>query len=291
MTQYLYINGSFTKSSNAAVSPYSRGLLYGDGIFETMRGYSGKVFALEEHFARLKTSAKFLDIEVPFGMPKLDEILRELLHLNALAKKDSRIRLNLIRGAGSGGLFPDETAEPEVFVTAVDVPENIGKIQREGVRLAIINNITLDNRSPFSRHKILNYLPGVLGLAEARKKGGDEGIFINYDGYVSEGTTSNLFAVKDGVVMTPPREAGILPGVTRSIVISLAQRQKLEVAEKNMTPGDFFEAEEIFITSSVREIVPVISANGRCYPIGPITKRLQEEYKCYVKKALKQVIS
>lgn len=288
MSKIIYINGSFSEADKARVSPFNRGLLYGDGFFETMRSYDGKIFALNEHYERLSSTANFLKIPVPFSREALRNILMQLLNMNLLGDSDSRIRITLMRGEGGAGLFPDESADAEVVISADAVPKDIEKIQTKGVKLSLIDKITIDHGSPLVSHKTVNYMPGILGLMEVRKKGGDEGLFVNNDGKVAEGITSNIFAVKNGIVSTPPVSAGILAGITRRIALKVARMSGIAVEEKDMTTEEIFSAEELFITSSVREIVPVISFEGKSYIAGPITKRMQAEYKKYVKHVLEK---
>ncbi len=275
----IYLNGRFVEKGEAAVSPFNRGLLYGDGLFETMRSYGGKVFALDRHLARLGASARFLRIDVPFGAAEVEEILEELLDRNYLADGDGRIRLNLIRGRGAGGLLPDGESGTEVMITAEGVPGGLESIRREGIALALITALRVDAGSPLARHKTLHYLPSVLGLMEARDRGGDEGLFLNNLGNVCEGTTSNIFIVKDGLLKTPPLSAGILPGITRAVVLESAPRLGIRAVEGDVTVEELFGADEIFTTGSVKEVVPVIRVDEKRYPIGPVTRKIQNDYR------------
>ncbi len=281
----IYLNGRFEKEEAACLSPFNRGLLYGDGIFETMRGYKGQVFALEEHFNRLKNSADFLKIPVPFSLEALETILVCLIEKNGLTSKESRIRVNLIRGEGRRGLLPDEEAESEVIITVEAVSFGIKKIQQEGVRLVIIRGHRLDHRSPLAHHKTFNYIPGIMGLLEVKKKGGDEGLFLNYDDNIAEGVTSNLFMVKNGKIITPPLLAGLLPGITRKTVIAAAAQGGVSVEERDIPEGELSHADELFITSSVREVVPVLSLDGKQFEIGPVTRQIQAIYRRYVEES------
>lgn len=283
----VYINGEFLREDEARISPFNRGLLYGDGLFETMRSYSGEVFALDEHFARLKKSAEFLSIHIPFGAAEVEGILRELLSLNSLLDIDGRIRLNLVRGEGRGGLIPDEDAGSEIIITAERVPDGIDRLRDEGIRVNLIKGIRVDSSSPLAGHKTLNYVPGILGLTEVRKRGGDEGIFLNNEGNVSEGTTSNIFMVKDGALVTPPVSAGILPGITREFVMKVALRDGIAVVERDIKVDELMDSDEIFITSSVREVVPVVEFNCKSFAAGAVTRCLQEKYRRYVMETLR----
>jgi len=254
--------------------------MYGDGLFETMRGYGGRVFALKEHLERLKASASFLEIPVSLDPRKMHEIIFRLLELNGLDQKDSRIRLTVLRGEGRGGLMPDKDAPSEVIISA----ENIKDIHEKGVSLRLIRNIRIDNRSPLTSHKTLGYLPGILGLMEVREKGADEGLFLNHDGMIAEGVTSNFFMVKKGVLITPPLSAGILPGITRGHVINAAKEIGLNVVEKGFSEDELFKGDEFFITSSVREIAPVRELEGISCEAGRITGKIRESFRRRLKR-------
>lgn len=278
----LYINGDFLDEEKASLSPFNRGLLYGDGIFETMRGYKGRPFFLEEHYARLQKSAVFLKINLPFDVSELGAILDRLLELNSLADCDSRMRLNVIRGKGKGGLMPDPDAGVEVIVTAEGVTAGVERMQREGIKLVLISDFRIDSLSSLAQHKTFNYISGIMGLMEVNEHGGDEGLFLNNEGKVVEGVTSNIFIVKEDILITPPQSAGILPGITRGLVLKVAAGEGIAVKERDISKEDLFGADEIFITSSVREVVPVVSVDENVFKPGPVTRKIQESYRSKV---------
>jgi len=282
----IYINGEFVPEGDAMVSPFNRGLLYGDGIFESMRSYSGKLFALIEHFERIAGSAAFLGIDLPFDLSEVEKIIKELLDRNFSTGVDSRIRLNLIRGEGKRGLLPDADAKTEVIISAEPVSSKIDEMQKNGISAAIIRDFRLDSRSALTHHKTFSYIAGIVGLMQVKEKGADEGFFLNYDGMVCEGTTSNLFMVRGEQLITPPLSAGILPGITRGVVLNVCKALGIGVKAQDIKEADLAGADEIFITSSVREVVPVISLDDTRYGIGPVTLRVQSGYKDYVRKYL-----
>jgi len=282
----VYVNGEFVEEGNARISPFNRGFLYGDGLFETVRSYRGRLFALEDHFLRLKESADFLRVPIPFDLKQLRELLLCLIKKNRLEKRDGRIRINLARGGGRRGLFAEEGAPSEVVITAEAVPPVIERIQREGVKLVIIRDIRIDSRSPLSSHKTFNYIPGVLGLFQVEAEGGDEGVFLNYEGNVIEGVTSNVFMVKGGRLFTPPISSGLLPGITRKKVIEVAQDAGFDLCESDISAGELFSAHEIFITSSVREVVPVVALDAKTFQVGEVTRTIQNAYKRHLQEAL-----
>ncbi|MDT8318594.1 MAG: aminotransferase class IV [bacterium] len=284
----IYVNGKFSSEDEASISPLNRGLMYGDGIFETFRGYGGKVFAIGEHFARLQSAADFLKMNVDFSAEELGELISELLNKNSLIDKDSRIRLTLIRGRGTDGLFPDLSAKSEIVITAEEVSSGVRELQQKGIEIALVESIKVDPRSPLASHKTLNYIPGIVALQEVREKGGDEGIYLNYEGYIVEGVTSNIFIVKSGRLKTPPLSSGLLPGITRDSVIKCAAICNIDVEETSITKEDLLKADEIFITSSVREVMPVIKFEGKGFNVGPATKEILSSYREFVKKSLIQ---
>ena len=282
----LYVNGEFVEEDKATISPFNRGFLYGDGLFETVRSYKGRLFALEDHFLRMEESAGFLRIPLPFDFKQLQELLQLLLKKNKLETDDGRIRINLARGGAKRGLFAEDGIPSELVITVEAVSPGIERIQREGVKLAIIRDIRIDSRSPLSSHKTFNYIPGVLGLMQVEAAGGDEGVFLSYEGNVIEGVTSNIFMVKEGRLFTSPLSSGLLPGITRKKVIEVAQAEGFEVSESDIGEEELFAAHEIFITSSVREVVPVVALDGKTFQIGAVTRAVQDAYKNHLREVL-----
>lgn len=278
----IYLNGKFIEKSKAAISPLNRGLMYGDGLFETFRAYKGKVFALNNHFERLSDSARFLAMKVPFTEKELSSILSELLNKNGLLHSDSRVRLTLIRGGSPAGLLPSGNEESMVIISVEGVPASIEAIQQDGIKLSILKNYRIDHLSPLASRKTINYISGVMGMMEIRKEGSDEGIYLNNENHLVEGITSNIFLIKRGELLTPPLSSGLLPGITRDAVLEVARQLGITCIEKDLTLADLNESEEIFITSSVREVVPAIAVDDKEFSIGPLTKRIQKGYKEYV---------
>jgi D-amino acid aminotransferase len=277
---YVFLNGRIIDAARASVSVYDRGLLYGDGLFETMRAYKGVAFAIEEHFHRLRTSADILGLPIP----NLDwpAIIAELLDKNGLAGQDAWVRLTITRGPAEPRVIPPDLAKPTSIVMVRPLDREIATYQRRGVKVALL---------PFSRHgfipehKSLNYLPAVVGRVLAMYHGAYEGIFVRNDHVLTEGTTTSVFIVRDGALWTAP-EGGILPGVTRRTVIDLANENEIRVVERDITTTDLRLADEAFLTSSMIEIVPIVqvdeAALGTGHP-GPLTGRLQKLYAGAVK--------
>ena len=281
-SKVIYLNGNFIEESKATLSPLNRGLMYGDGLFETFRAYKGKVFALNNHFERLSDSAHFLTIEVPFTKEDLSNILSELLEKNGLLNSDSRIRLTLIRGGSPAGLLPTGNEESIIIIAVEGVPASIEVIQQKGIKLSILKNYRIDHSSPLAARKTINYISGVLGMMEIRELGSDEGVYLNNKNHIVEGITSNIFLAKGGKLLTPPLSSGLLPGITRDTVLEVAKELGIACEEKNLISKDLFQADELFITSSVREVVPAIAIDDKEFSIGSLTREIQKGYKEYV---------
>jgi len=278
----VFLNGRFVRADRARVSVFDRGLLYGDGLFETMRAYRGCVFALDEHLSRLRESADVLGIDLP--QRDWRGTLVELLRRNELGTSDAWVRLNLTRGAATPDILPPADAEPTVFVLVKPVASGFSEVQRKGARVTLL---TYSRHSFMPEHKTLNYLPTILGKAAAARRGAYEGLFVRDGRYLMEGTSSSVFLVRGNALHTPP-VAGILPGVTRRMIQHLAEAEALRVIEKPTSVASLTKADEVFLTSSVAEVVPVTSLDGT--PIaggtpGPITKLFQRKYRAFARRA------
>jgi branched-chain amino acid aminotransferase len=276
------VNGRLVPVQRAQISVFDRGLLYGDGLFETLRTYRGRPFALREHLARLQASADFLGFAVPQRPWRRD--LQSLLQRNGLLATDAWVRITVTRGAGVHGLVPPARPRPAIIAMAGVLDPALARAQRFGARVALL---------PFARHgflaehKVLNYLPGVLGKVMAARHGAFEGLFVNPAGYVTEGTTTNLFAWRGNRLLTPPVE-GILPGITRRIIIELGVADGLRVVEHPLAVEDLRDADEAFLTSSLAEVVAITAVDARKIgdgSVGPRTRRLHHLYRQTVDQA------
>ncbi|MGH7786874.1 MAG: aminotransferase class IV [Candidatus Binatia bacterium] len=281
---YVFLNGRIVDASRATVSVYDRGLLYGDGLFETMRAYKGVAFAIDEHFHRLRTSADILGLPIP----TLDwpATITELLRRNGLERQDAWVRLTITRGPAEPRVLPPDLSKPTTIIMVRGLDREIALHQKRGVKVALL---------PFSRygfipeHKSVNYLAAVVGKVLASYHGAYEGLFVRHDHVLTEGTTTSVFIVRDGALMTAP-EGGILPGVTRRLVIDLARAAGVRVSEREITTTDLRLADEAFLTSSMIELVPIVLVDetpvGKGTP-GPLTAKLQKRYAQAVKDYLK----
>jgi D-amino acid aminotransferase len=278
---YVWLNGKVVQSTRAQVSVFDRGLLYGDGLFETVRAYRGRVFALKEHLERMGHSARALG----YRLPRLDweKGLRRLLAANGLLATDASVRITVTRGTAPPGLLPPPRPSPTVFAFALPVPPNLARDQRRGIAAACV---------PFSRlralaaHKLLDYMPAITARRLAAQAKAQEAIYTDR-GQILEATTANVFCVRGGALFTPPLD-GALPGVTRQVVVELARAAGIAVHEQPLLVDEAESADEIFLTSSVVEVLPVVRLNGRTVGTGspgPITRQLQRDYRQFVDQA------
>ncbi|MBC7130168.1 branched-chain-amino-acid transaminase [Candidatus Bathyarchaeota archaeon] len=276
----VYINGNYYPKSEAKISVFDHGLLYGDGVFEGIRAYKGVVFKLKEHIDRLYNSAKAIMLNIPMTKEQMINAILETLRKNNL--RDAYIRLVVTRGIGDLGLDPRKCPKPTVIIIADTIKLYSREARERGIRAMLV----WVRRNPVDTTphgiKSLNYLNSVLGKIEANIAGFDEAICLDKNGYISEGVGENLFIVKGGELITPPPAAGILVGITRAVIMRLAEKLGYLVREQNLTPVDLFTADEAFLTGTAAEITPIAEINGRIIgegKPGPVTRRLMEEFE------------
>lgn len=260
------INGKLVKEKDAKISVLDHGLLFGDGVFETLRTYHGKLFKFSEHYQRLKSSAKQIMLPLPVSQVRLREEISKTIRANNL--KEARVRVTITRGIGPSGLSI-ACKKPTVIIIA----QELRQVSFEkGAKL-----ITYPLERNIPQVKSLSYLPSVMAYAYAKKKNCLEAILIDKNNYAREGSYSNLFIVKNNKVMTPKNR--ILKGITRSRVIELAKKAKIPMTERDITRAQLIDADEIFITFTTAGIVPVITIDNHHKQIGNVTKRLVQLYK------------
>jgi branched-chain amino acid aminotransferase len=273
-------------AARAKISALDRGFLYGDGLFETVRVYGGRPFGLGEHLVRLARSSRVFRIPFEEKLAHWTPRVRRVLAANGLADADAAVRLTVSRGAGPLGYLPQPSLRPTTLLTATPLDTRIAPAQERGVAVCFFPFQLVIGTLP--SHKTLHYLPAVLGKMIASGKGAWEALYLSADDTVLEGTTSNLFAVHAGVLTTPPLR-GILPGVTRKVVGTLARRARLAIVERPLTRDELLRADEVFLSASTIEILPVTRIErrtiGRGVP-GPITRDLQERYRRHVERVL-----
>ena len=276
----VYINGEYYPKSQAKISVYDHGLLYGDGVFEGIRAYKGVVFKLKEHIDRLYRSAHVMMLNIPMTKDEMIKAVIETLKRNNL--RDAYIRLVVTRGIGDLGLDPRKCQKPTVIIITDIIKLHKTEAKEEGVT-AVLTWVRRDMVDATSHEiKSLNYVNSILAKIEANNAGADEAICLDKRGFVCEGAAENIFIVKDGKLITPPTVTGALPGITRNRIIQLAKDLGYEVYERDTTPTELFTADEVFFTGTAAEIVPVVEINkrkiGNGLP-GPVTKHLMREFE------------
>src|SRR3954452_10758530 len=281
----IYIDGEFFGEKDAKISVFDHGLLYGDGIFEGIRFYNGRVFRLEEHLERLWDSARSICLEIPMSMPAMTEALLETIRQNDL--RDGYVPLVVTRGVGNLGLNPVQCKKPSVIIIAATIALYPAEIYARG--LTVITCATR-RTSPSSLNpavKSLNYLNNVMARIEANLAGADEALMLNEAGNVAECTADNVFVIKHGQIFTPPISAGALRGITRSVVFDVAAELGIKITETDVTRHDVFIADECFLTGTAAEVIPVVKADGRTIGTGKpgsITSRMIARFRELVRE-------
>lgn len=274
MSDFIAINGKMIPADDAAISPFDRGLLLGDGLFETMRAYHGHVLYFDRHWERLIHSALQSAISIPLSKQAVIDLMDALLKKNQLAHHDAIIRLTLTRGVSvTRGILPMDLQQPPTLLIYSFPYQPVNKAAMS----VHISTVTVRNEySPLSRLKTLNYLDHILARLDAQKLGADEAILLNTRGFIASATTANVFAIMDACVITPPVSDGVLPGIMRRNVIDLCHAHQIPIMEKSIHPDEWMMAEELFLTNSVMEIMPICAVNGKTIPVGKITHALRD---------------
>jgi branched-chain amino acid aminotransferase len=276
----IYIDGKFYAEADAKVSVFDHGLLYGDGIFEGIRFYNGRVFRLEEHLRRLWDSARSICLEIPMTVQEMTEAVLETIRQNHL--RDGYIRLLVTRGIGNLGLNPTQCKSPSVIIIAATIALYHEDFYRKGLTIVTCATRRSNPAALNPAVKSLNYLNNVMARVEANLAGADEALMLNDAGNVAECTADNVFIVKHGQIFTPPVAAGALRGITRSVVFEIGAELGVKVREADITRHDIFVADECFLTGTAAEIVPVVKADGRSIgngKPGPITARIIARFR------------
>ena len=279
MAQKIYMNGTFFDKENARVSVFDHGLLYGDGVFEGLRSYGGKIFRLQEHLERLWESAKAIYLKIPMTLEAMAAAVNESLQVNDI--EDGYVRLVVTRGVGTLGLDPDQTSDPQVIIIADRITLYPDEFYTEGLKIITVSTVRNHPAALSPRIKSLNYLNNILAKVEGKQAGCIEALMLNHKGEVAECTGDNIFLVRQGELLTPPREAGILDGITRQAVCELASESGVPVHQIPLTRHDVFVADECFLTGTAAEVIPVIEVDSRSIgdgKPGPVTQDLMERF-------------
>jgi len=277
MSEIVYLNGCLMPLSQASISVLDYGFLYGFGLFETMRAYGGQVFRLDSHLNRLVRSAEVLGLSI--GVTDLKDAVMATLQANQLS--DARIRITVSIGEGSMVPDPSTCQQPTVLILVGDYHPYPEQIYQKGFR-AVVSSIRRNSQSPLSRLKSANYLENMLAKQEARAAGVDEALCLNEKGLLAEASMSNIFLVNDGILRTPTEDSGILPGITREVVLELASQLGISTFEQDIRLDELSQTQEAFLTNSLIEIMPLTEIDGK--PVGsgrpgPVTQRLMADYR------------
>jgi len=285
MSPKVYISGKLYDKSEAKVSVFDHGLLYGDGVFEGIRAYSGRVFRLKQHVDRLYESALGIHLAIPIEREQMAAAIVETLAFNKL--KDAYIRVVVTRGAGSLGLDPRKTTDPQVIIITDSISLYPEELYDHGLKIVTAATTRNHPNAVNPRIKSLNYLNNILAKIEGTQAGCLEALMLNHKGEVAECTGDNIFVVHDGVLHTPSIDSGILEGITRDAVIELARGAGYRVIERTMDRHDVFTADECFLTGTAAELIPVVECDGRVIGSGrpgPITRELRQRFQALVRE-------
>jgi branched-chain amino acid aminotransferase len=280
----IWFDGKLVEEGEAKVSVFDHGLLYGDGVFEGIRFYDGRVFRLEEHITRLFASARAIMLEIPWTEEEICGFVCETIAANSL--NDGYVRLVVTRGPGGLGLNPFNCEKPSMFIIATTITFYPESLYEKGLELVTCATRRPTPASLSPQVKSLNYLNNVMGKIEAIHAGVVEGLMLNERGFVAECTGDNIFIVRNGTIITPPVSDGALDGITRRVILELAESAEIKVIEQTMSRIDIFGADECFVTGTAAEVAPVVSLDKRKIGTGkpgPVTRQLIEAYRQLVR--------
>lgn len=285
MSQQIYLDGKLVGKEQAVISVYDHGLLYGDGVFEGIRVYSKRVFRLQDHVKRLYESALAIRLVIPLSPDEMAKAVEKTVAANNLV--DGYVRLVVTRGAGSLGLDIRKTSHPQVIIIADTISLYPEELYEKGMEIITASTLRNHPGALSPRIKSLNYLNNILAKIEGTDVGAPEALMLNHMGNVAECTGDNIFIVKNGVLKTPSTDAGILDGVTRQVVMELAQAAGIEVREQTLIRHDIYVADECFLTGTAAEVIPVVKLDGRAIgegTPGPITRKLRTRFQQHVRE-------
>jgi len=284
---WIYLNDRFVPQEEAVVSVFDHGFLYGDGVYETMRSYQGRTLQLSEHLARLERSASRIHLDLPLSLVRLAELIRESLVRNRL--QDAYLRVTVSRGAGEIGLEPSLCKTPTLVIIAKPFQPSPESLYTEGVTVSVVRTRRNLPEAVPPQIKSLNFLNNILAKIEATAAGAHEGIMLNQREELTEGTTSNLFLVQAGRLRTPSLDCGILDGITRGLVLRLAEELTIPTEETRLGVKDLYRAEECFLTNTRQELLPVTGVDGHRLGDGrpgTLTRRLHALFRARLDRFL-----
>jgi len=288
MTLKIWLNDGLVEEQDAKISVFDHGLLYGDGVFEGIRVYGSRIFELEAHLKRLFESAKVIRLNIGMSMQELAQATEKTVKANNIV--DGYIRLVVTRGKGNLGLNPFNCEKAALFIIADRIQLYPQELYEKGLKVICACTIRNHPLAIPPQVKSLNYLNNIMAKIEAIDAGVPEAIMFNHEGFVAEASGDNVFIIKNGALYTPPIQAGALEGITRNVVISLAEMEKIEVVQKNLTRFDLYVADEVFLTGTAAEVIGVVEIDGRKIGDGnpgPITQLLRKKFFAYATGKLK----
>ena len=280
----VWLDGRLVETGEAGINVYDHGLLYGDGVFEGIRAYNGRIFMVQAHVERLFAGARAIRLEIPATAEQLVEAIHQTLQANG--QKDAYIRLVVTRGVGTLGLNPFKCAKPSIFIITDQIALYPRELYEQGMAVIVASTIRNPPNALSPRVKSLNYLNNILARIETVDAGVSEAIMLNAEGLVAEATGDNVFVVRRGTVITPPVNAGILEGITREVVMGLARKAELPVREDNLSRYDLYTCEECFLTGTAAEVIPVVRIDQRTIgdgKPGAVTLDLLKRFRDYTK--------
>jgi len=280
----VWVNGELVDKQQAALSVYDHGTLYGDGVFEGIRSYGGNVFQFPAHLDRLFCSAEQIRLTMPYSRQELTDATYEALRANDIT--DGYVRMVVTRGPGTLGLDPNKCPRPSAFVIADQIALYPEEMYENGMPVIIAKTVRMSANMINPRVKSLNYLNNILAKTECIDAGVPEALMLNARGNLAEATGDNVFIVKDGQVVTPPAEAGILLGVTRAVVLHLCGKLGVDAAERDVTPGELYQADECFLTGTAAEVIAVTRIDGATLgdgKAGPVTRKLLAAFREFIR--------
>ena len=274
MSRNIYLNGEIVPEDQAQISVFDHGYLYGDGIFEGIRAYNGRVFMLDQHIKRLYQSAKTIMLDIPLNKKEMEAAILKTIRANDL--QDAYIRVVVSRGVGDLGLDPRKCPEPTIVIIASAIQLYPEELYETGLKLVTVPTRRNGPEMVNPRIKSLNYLNNIMARIEANQQGAPEAIILNSDGYVAECTGDNIFIIEENKLYTPPKYAGILKGTKREVVLEIAAEMGLEIKEELFTRHDLFNAEECFLSGTAAEVIPVVEVDGRTIADGSVGQRTKD---------------
>lgn len=284
MAATVSVNGYISAQRDAVISVFDHGFLYGEGIYETLRTYGGRLFLYDRHLRRMRNSARLIDLALPFTDEVLAAHIADTIKAAKLGESEAYVRVMVTRGIGDLTYDPKATPTPSWVIIVKPLPSPAAEIYERGVNVALVDVVRNHPQSVNPMIKSNNLMNSALAAQEAIKRGGFEAVMRNYRGELTECTQSNLFIVKNGAALTPPLESGLLPGITREFIFELGRDAGIDVREQVLQDDDLFHADEAFLTSTTREVIPIVGVDKRTIgngKPGPITQRLLKTFRVH----------